>query len=386
MTGLESRRQPERFGDSGRPGGFESATQRTLRVLRTRPAESALHRVLTGSAHLFQGDDYPQRLAEAAAGTQRAVTTGRRIAVVGTRGGAGKSTAAALLARVYAAMRADAVAAVDLAPGAGTLGLRLGVPHAPPLEAVAARLGVGSPDSLRGLTALLTVAEPANLLVTGRRHPLEPGTAAGLRSTAGAVWTPAGPQGPPAWTPAAGAPDPGGAPGPAGASAAAGPNAADGATRLSRALSRYCPITIFDCGPGLTDPGAVWALGHSHLAVFVTPASVAGLQDAVEFAGSWRHGPATAAVPLLVLVVQSSPGRALSASKEAHRLHRAGVDALHLGGDRHLAAGVEVIPSLLSRRTRLEAVSLASRVLAAAAPGQAIARSAAQAADRNACA
>ena len=384
MTGFESRRLPERFGGSGRPGGFEPASQRTLHARHTRPAESALHRVLTGSAHLFQGDDYPQLLAEAAAGTQRAVTTGRRIAVLGTRGGAGKSTVAALLARVYAAMRADAVAAVDLAPSAGTLGLLLGVPHAPPLEAAAARLGAGSPDSLRGLTALLTVAEPANLLVTGRRRALEPGTADGQHSTAAAVWTPAGPQCPPAWTPASGAPDPAGAPGPAGASPAADPTAADGATRLSRALSRYCPITIFDCGPGLTDPGTVWALGHSHLAVFVTPASVAGVQDAVEFAGSWRHGPATAAVPLLVLVVQSS--RALSASKEARRLHRAGVDALHLGSDRHLAAGVEVLPPLLSRRTRLEAVFLASRVLAAAAPEQAFARSAAPAAERNACA
>ena len=359
--------QPESYGDPDRSSadGFESAPQRMRRVLRTRPAESALHRVLAGSADLFRGDDYPQRLAEAAAGSQLPVTTGRRIAVVGTRGGAGKTTVAALLARIYAAMRTDTVAAVDLAPGAGTLGLRLGVPHAPPLETAAARLRSGTPDSLRGLAALLTAAEPANLLVTGRRRTLEHPVDGGPRPSAD-VWTPAGPLVPPVWTPdGLSAP-----PGSGAAGKGTGQDVPDGASRISRVISRYCPITVFDCGAGLTDPAALWAVGNSHVAVFVTPASVAGLEDALEYSDTWRRSPELSGVPLLVLVAQPAPGGTFRAAREAGRLRQAGLETIHLGYDRHLAAGVEVSPSLLSRRTRLEAVTLASRVLSAAsAPG-----------------
>lgn len=339
----------------------------------TRPAESVLHRVLAGSAGLFRADDYPEQLAAAAAEAQLPVTTGRRIAVLGTRGGAGKSTVAALLARSYAAMRTDTVAALDLAPGAGTLGLRLGVPHAPPLEAVQDRLGRATPPSLRGLAALLTVAAPGNLLVAGRRRPAA-GPTADL--SAPAVWTPAAPLPPPVWTPAS----------PALQQSRSGTENADGsddAARLSRIISRYCAITVYDCAPGLTDPGALRAAGQSHLAVFVTPASVAGLEDALEYAAVWRHHPVLAAVPLLVLVVQSAGGRGVTPAGEAGRLRRAGIDAVHLGYDRHLAAGVELSLPLLSRRTRLEALALAACVLSAASDGSGFRRAAGQTSGRG---
>ncbi|MCC3266523.1 hypothetical protein [Arthrobacter gengyunqii] len=346
------------------------------------PAESVLRRVLGGSADLFRGDDYPRLLAEAAAGTQLPVTTGRRIAVVGSRGGSGRTTVAALLARIYAAMRADGVAAVDLAPEAGTLGLRLGVPDAPALDAVAARLEFEPPASLQQLAGLLAVAGPANLLVTGRRRPHARGAAdpwcpaagspaAGVGIGAGvgvAAGVGVGTMAPaPAWTPTGpvtGRPlDPvdSGLDG-------SGANGVAGSKRLllSRAVSRYCPITVFDCGPGLGAPEARWAVGNSHLAVFVTPATASGFEDAVEYAAAWRRDPLLGSVPLLVLVVQCAKDAALSASRQAGCLRRAGVDALHLGYDRHLEAGVEALPSLLARRTRLEAVSLASRVLSTA--------------------
>lgn len=365
MHGVFTPLPSESYGAPARASGdgFESDPQRTGRVLRTRPAQSPLHRFLAGSAGLFRGDDYPQRLAGEAAGTQHPVTTGRRIAVVGTRGGAGKTTVAALLARIYAAMRSDTIAAVDLAPGAGTLGLRLGVPHAPPLETAAARLQAGTPESLRGLTALLSVAEPGNLLVAGRRAQKNHGGES-TSHPATTVWVPAGPHTPPEWTPD-GPPDAGG-PGPTRSARNTPPEVPDGASRMSRVISRYCPVTIFDCGSGLTDPATLWAAGHSHVAVFVTPASVAGLDDALEYAHAWRRNPGHSATPLLVLVVQPASDRYFTASREADRLSLAGVPALHLGRDRHLAAGVEVSPPLLSRRTRLEAVTVASRVLTAA--------------------
>ena len=379
MNGVFNPLPPEAYGDPAKDSaeGFESAPQLMRRALRTRPAQSPLHRLLAGSADLFRGDDYPQRLAEQAAGTQLPVTTGRRIALVGTRGGAGKTTVAALLARIYAAMRADTVAAVDLAPGTGTLGLRLGVPHAPPLESAAARLQAGTPDSLRGLTALLAVAEPGNLLVAGRRRVTDISGAGGTEASAAHVWTPAGPHSPD-WTPGGGAGSLSLRPGEGHTGQDhtgqdhPGQNipleVPDGVSRMARNISRYCPITIFDCSTGLTDPATRWAASHSHVAVFVTPASVAGLEDALEYAAAWRGNPLFAGTPLLVLVVQPPSDRTFSASREAGRLSRAGAPAIALGHDRHLAAGVEVSPSLLSRRSRLEAVTVASRVLSAAIP------------------
>ena len=352
-----------------------------------RPAESVLRRVLTGSADLFRGDDYPSQLAEAAAGAQLPVTTGRRIAVVGSRGGAGRTTMAALLASVYAAMRADAVAAVDNAPESGTLGHRLGVADAPSLEAAAALLAAEPPASLQELARLLAVAGPANLLVTGRRSPhIRAGAG---RSPAGTM--PAGTEAP-AWTPAgppapdrAGGWEGGGAEGRAWEGGGAEGRSSEGhgleghgvaspAALLSRTVSRYCPITVFDCGPGLSAPAARWALENSHLALFVTPASAAGIADAVDHAGAWQLDPLLGSLPLLVLVVQGTQDGAFTASREAAGLRRAGIDAAHVGYDRHLAAGAAVNPALLARRTRLEAVSLASRVLTRAIAGPRTAR------------
>ena len=312
--------RPDRFGAAEHPSedGFETTPQQLRRVLRTRPAESGLRRAWLRSTGLFTGDDYPRRLAEAAAGAQAPVTTGRRIAVVGSRGGAGKSTVAALLARVFAATRADTVAAVDTA-GSGTLGLRLGLPDAPPLDAVARRLGTDVPASLAGLASLLAVGGPANLLVAGRRGP------------AAQEWSD------------------------------------DAATHLARSISRYCPITLFDGGSPLADPAGRWAVDNSHLAVFVTSASVAGLEDAAEYAAFRQRDHLLVPVPLLVLVTQTSPGSPFVPALEAKRLARTGVSTAYLGYDRHLAAGVEVSPALLARRTRLEAAALASRVLGLAA-------------------
>lgn len=355
-----------------------------------RPAESSLLRVLAGSAGLFRGDDYPQRLAEAAAGTQLPVTTGRRIAVVGSRGGAGKTTAAALLARVYAALRADAVAAVDNAPESGTLGFRMGVPGAPSLDAVAARCGPAAPDSLRELAALLTVAGQANLLVTGRRRPRSwtvVGSGAGTARVrpVPAAWVPPGPaaSGPGCRPDGTGKTD-NGERTDNGEKTDNGPD--DAAASLLRIISRYCSVTLFDCGPGLGDPDARRVLAQAHLALFVTPASASGLADAAEYASGWELDPLLGGVPLLVLVVQSDRDSGFNAAREAGKLRRSGIGAASLGYDRHLAAGLEVDPARCSRRTRLEAASLASRVLSAAVAAPAAAPAAAARLPRRASA
>lgn len=311
---------PASYGAPGTPtaDGFESTPQRVRRTLRTRPAESVFRRSAYTVGNLFRGDDYPHRLAEAVAGAQAPVATGRRIAVVGSRGGAGKTTVAALLGSVYASMRTDAVAVLDNAPSGGTLALRTGVPDAPPLDTAAGELARRQPSSLADLTALLTPAGRGNLLVTGRRG----------------LGTPTAPD--------------------------------DAAGALSLAISRFCPITVLDCGTGLDLHSTRWALSRSHLAVFATPASVAGIEDANLYAAAWRRDPALASVPLLVVVVRTTPDGPFRPTAEARRLTRTGIDAVGLGYDRHLGAGVEISLGLLARRTRLEAASLAAGVLARA--------------------
>jgi MinD-like ATPase involved in chromosome partitioning or flagellar assembly len=301
-------------------GGFESASQRRRRVLRTRNAETWLTRGLRQLTGVFRADEYPRLLAEAAYGAQSAVTTGRRIAVVGSRGGAGKTTTAALLARVYAAMRQDAVAAVDAGTGPGTLGLRLGRTDIPSVDRVVRQLEGRMPASFEELSDQLAAVEP-NLLAAGSRS---------------------------------------GANGLSGAAQEEQP-ALDA---VARAVSRYCPITIFDCGTGMEHPSTDWALGNSHLGLFVAPASVSGLDDAQRYAQAWSHDSRRGGVPLVLLLVQTDADAPFNPAAEAARLRRDGHTVAHLGYDRHLAGGVELDLALLARSTRLEATSLASQVLA----------------------
>lgn len=307
-------------------GGFESSSQRRRRVLRTRNAETWLARGLRQLTGVFRADEYPRLLAEAAYGAQSAVTTGRRIAVVGSRGGAGKTTTAALLARVYAAMRQDAVAAVDAGTGPGTLGLRLGRTDIPSVDRVVRQLEGRMPASFEELSEQLAVVEP-NLLAAG--------SLSGASSLSGAHGV-----------------------------SGNGQEEHPALDTVARAVSRYCPITIFDCGTGMEHPSTDRALGNSHLGLFVAPASVSGLDDAQRYAQTWSHDSRRRGVPLVLLLVQTDADAPFDPAAEAARLRRDGHTVAHLGYDRHLAGGVELDLALLARSTRLEATSLASQVLA----------------------
>ena len=75
------------------------------------------------------GVDATKELREATARAERLrqpVTTLRRLAVLSSRGGAGKTAVATLLATTLAASRHDRVVAVDAAPDLGSLALRAG--------------------------------------------------------------------------------------------------------------------------------------------------------------------------------------------------------------------------------------------------------------------
>lgn len=301
---------------------FETPEECLRRVLRTRPADGPLRTLVQQVTDLFRSDAYGEELTRAAAGTQAPVTTGRRIAVVGSRGGAGRTTTAALLARVFAAMRSDTIAAIDAGTGLGTLSLRLGLESAPTVAELIASGPVATVDELAGVMG----RAQENLLVAG---------SGAARLTA-----------PPF----------------------AGTRTED-ATGLVRTVSRFCPVTVYDCGAGMELPTTVWAVDQAHAALLVTPASVAGIEDALAVTYRWPQPGEPGYVPLLVVVVRVDDRAALDPARQAARLNGAGIPAVHLDYDRHLAAGVELDLALLARRTRLQVSTLASRALHLAIDG-----------------
>ncbi|WP_158079342.1 AAA family ATPase [Actinomadura sp. CNU-125] len=82
-------------------------------------------RLARGAVRPLRAADDVRALAEHGRWLARPVTTGRRIAVTGIRGGSGKSTVAALVATVLARHRRDRVLALDADPQFGSLPLRL---------------------------------------------------------------------------------------------------------------------------------------------------------------------------------------------------------------------------------------------------------------------
>lgn len=242
------------------------------------------------------------------------MTTGRRVAVVSTRGGAGKTTAAALLARVYSALRPDSVCVLDLDPGHGSLALRLGLEHVPAFDAVVPDLTGGAQPGAARLAEMLGQASEG-LYATGPR---------------------------------AGAPQRATAP----------------ALRLaSSTVSRYFPVTLLDCPTGLDPAETQAALADCHGVVFVVPATLSGLDNAVTALSTWRTHPLLAPLPLTVLVMQQDRSSALQALDQAGRLTRLGVDAHAIGYDRHLAAGAEISLPLMLPSHREAATALAARTL-----------------------
>jgi hypothetical protein len=110
---------------------------------RVAPGEPLGRRCWRTASRALSGYRPSRELAELAEEIARPLTTGRRIAVVSARGGAGKSAVAALLGSVFAARRHDAVLAADADPDGGSLGWRLGFGGGPTLDLVAPQLLVG---------------------------------------------------------------------------------------------------------------------------------------------------------------------------------------------------------------------------------------------------
>lgn len=281
---------------------------------RPRPGEPLAVRASRALRHLVSSSaarevDAVTRTAEM---LQQPVTTGRQIAVTSIRGGAGKTTVAALLGTAYAHYRQDPVLLVEADPALGSLPLRLGA------------------ETVRWTTAdLADIVRPQMSLldVTGYLVQL-PDNAWLLPGSQGRIGT-----------------------------------MLDTATyeRVMVALRRYFGVTVVDCETLPAEVARV-ALSASQARVLTAPATLDGVTSTYAVL-EWMQGLPRHVIDGTVVVLSgmvARPGIDVGAAAEKLRSTGAGVHVLPF--DRHLAAGGPLRTELLARRTRVAATRLAAEV------------------------
>ncbi|GAO09384.1 hypothetical protein TPA0598_05_01050 [Streptomyces lydicamycinicus] len=252
-------------------------------------------------------------VTQAAHAIQQPVTTGRQIAVSSIRGGAGKSTLAALLALTYAHYRSDPVLAVEADPALGTLPHRLG----------AREVRWSGSD-------LAQIVEPSMLItdLTGYLLPF-----------AGGGWLLPGSQG------------------------AIGTRLdLDTYRVVMTSLRRHFAATVVDCET-LPAEVARTALVTTQARVVATPATAEGVA-ATRSVLDWVGGLHSGLLPTTVVVLtHTSPDSGVDVRRAAEHLGAGGAAVLPLPYDRHLAAGGAIRTELLGERTREAAARIAAEVM-----------------------
>lgn len=296
--------------------GFESVASRVQRDYSRRPALSLWTRGWRALGGLWGHDRSGERLAASGKIVQSPVTTGRRLAVVSLRGGAGKTTVAALAASTFAALRPEPVAALDLDPACGSLALRLGNAPARGADQLAADLTALDSTTFDAVASRMALGRN-DLYYTGPR-------------------------------------------------VAGGPLGEAAATTLLSGLSRYFPVTVIDCPTGPEHPDTAATLTRAHAAVFVVPATAAAVDEAAGYLRHWQADPFLSAIPVVAAVVGTDRDAVLDPLAQAAALTRTGVGAVALRHDRHIAGGVGISLPLIRPENRLAAAELTAQALAAA--------------------
>jgi MinD-like ATPase involved in chromosome partitioning or flagellar assembly len=292
-------------------------------VLRDVRGDSLIRRMRRAAAGPFRAAEDVRALTDSGHWIQHPITTGRRIAVTGIRGGAGKSTVSALIAAAFARYRQDRVLALDLDPEFGSLPLRLGVRSG----------GAG------GSAADLTRVD----VRTASFEEIEPR----LERLGERLW------------------------------ALPGSRDVLGSGRLDAAayrsaglpLSRFFGVTIADCGTGMRTDLNRAVLAGTHAQVLVAPATREGAESARDALGGLAVNNLHALVPRTVVVftVHSRPGaRTFDLAGARTLLRGAGAEAALLGYDGHLAVGATIDPARLGYAARVSAIEVAATALRAA--------------------
>ncbi|MEU2672275.1 MinD/ParA family protein [Streptomyces sp. NPDC007164] len=276
----------------------EPFTARAARALRVSVSSSAAREVA--------------RTTATAETLQQPVTTGRQIAVTSIRGGAGKSTVAALLGTTYAHYRQDPVLLVEADPSLGSLPLRLGA------------------ESLRWTTGdLADIIEPQMSLldITGYLVQL-PGNAWLLPGSQGQI----------------------------------------GAMLDSRAyervmvsLRRYFGVTVVDCETLPAEVARV-ALSAAQARVLAAPATLEGITSTYAVLQWMQSLPRQVIAGTVVVLSELVPHPGLDLDEATKKIEATGASVQVLPYDRHLAAGGEIRTELLAHATREAATRLAADV------------------------
>ncbi|MFC6882889.1 MULTISPECIES: MinD/ParA family ATP-binding protein [Actinomadura] len=246
----------------------------------------------------------------------------RRIAVTSIRGGAGKSTIAALIAGVIRAHREDRVVAIDADPGLGSLSLRL---------------GVGGARSLRELA-------------TARPRTWDE-TAAYLAHTPENLWVlPATPQG------------------------VVGDELDHEIFRAGAGkLSRYFSASVIDCGAGLVSGLTQSIIAGAHAQVFVVPGTGDGALSA-RAALEWfaRNGYRPLLTRTVIALVTHTPNPDADVDRARQMLGSGGLPVITIPYDRHLAAGIAIAPERLGTPARDAATHIAAEAFVRSLSGGAV--------------
>lgn len=245
-----------------------------------------------------------ERLIRASAAVEAPITTGRRIVVVGTAGGAGTSTVTAVLAKLFGSLRQETVMALDSTDQSGRLLRYLGAPGPAPLSALMHQLRTQPVRTLPDATACAVLCGN-QIFAADRRDVLT------LADS---------PIGVAEWT------------------------------DVSSTLSRFMAVTVVDAGHSPLSRHSAALLSTAHAVVLVTPPGDAD----VALLGKIRAD-----------LADSFPAaQQLSATVRSRQAGAAAADGLPY--DRHLASGGAVQLSRLGSRTRIAATELAGRALLAA--------------------
>ncbi|MEU9501910.1 hypothetical protein [Streptomyces sp. NPDC048196] len=312
-------------GRYGRPGpGLPARTPVSVPLLppeladggpRPRRGDPLARRAGRALRRVFASSPAAETAAvtQAAYAIQQPVTTGRQIAVSSIRGGAGKSTVAALLALTYAHYRPDPVLAVEADPALGTLPHRL-----------------GAREVRWSGTDLAQIVDPSMLItdLTGYLLPF-----------AGGGWLLPGSQG-----------------------SIGARLDLDTYRIVMTSLRRHFAATVVDCET-LPAEVARTALVTTQARVLVTPATPEGVA-ASRSVLNWVGGLHPGLLPTTVVVLtHSSPDSGVDVRKAADHLGAGGAAVLPLPYDRHLAAGGAIRTELLGERTREAAARIAAEAM-----------------------
>ncbi|WP_063838133.1 ATPase [Streptomyces yangpuensis] len=285
-------------GTGRKPRHGEPFGARALRAVRRTVSSSAAREVAEAT-----------RAAEL---LQQPVTTGRQIAVTSIRGGAGKSTVAALLGTTYAHYRQDPVLFVEADPALGSLPIRLGA------------------ESLRWTTGdVADIVEPQMSLLDITGYLVQ------LRDNA---WLLPGSQGQ--------------------IGAMLDTRAYE---RAMVALRRYFGVTVVDCETLPAEVARV-ALSASQARVLTTPATLDGVSSTFAVL-QWMKGlPPHMLAGTCVVITEQAPHSGVDLADAVRTLEAAGPSVHVLPYDRHLADGGHIRTELLAHSTRQTAARLAADV------------------------